>query len=87
MSASSEIDTAVRTGKPVRLHTCEGEVLVAKVLACDGDVLRYTVVRSSQPERYAVCDSTGFRLRIEDIERATVLNSEQAERSGRRRGR
>ncbi len=79
------IRQASQSGRPVRLHTCAGEVLVAHVLDCDGAELRYTVVHSSQPERYAVCDSTGFCLRFEEVERARLLSKDQAERSGKRR--
>ncbi len=85
VSPANEIHEAVRTGRPVRLHTHEGEVLVARVLGYDGLEVRYTVVRSSHPERYAICDSTGFSLRLDEIERAAVLSEEQAEHSGRRR--
>ena len=36
--------------------------------------LVYAVLTSSHPERYAVCDSTGFTLAIEEIERIQVLD-------------
>ena len=85
METACTIEAAFETGRPVRLHTHQGEVLVARVIACDADELRYTVVRSSHPERYAICDSTGFALRIDQIDRATILSEDQAERSGRRR--
>ena len=74
MAAPSEIVEAARKGKAVRLHKSDGEVLVVQVLGYDEDVLTYTVLTSSHPERYAVCDSTGFRLSHGEIERARVLD-------------
>lgn len=73
MSVSAEIARAVRTGQPVRLHTRDGEVVVARVLSYDGQRVVYSAVTSSRPERYAVCDSTGFALPLEQIERAKLL--------------
>jgi hypothetical protein len=68
--------TALRDGRLVRVHLRDGEVLVARVLQLDADELVYAAVRSSHPERYAVCDSTGFRVPRGAIERAALLRPE-----------
>ncbi|MFI5314863.1 MAG: hypothetical protein ACHQ6T_04125 [Myxococcota bacterium] len=65
---------AFETGRSVRLHARDGEVLVARILAFDERELRFAVVTSSRPERYAVCDSTGFLRRFDELERAVVLD-------------
>lgn len=77
---------AVQTGCPVRLHTRDGEVLVARILDADERGVRFAVVTSSRPERYGVCDSTGFLQDWDEIERATLLAQGQ-ERSPSRRSR
>jgi hypothetical protein len=77
---------AFETGRSVRLHARDGEVLVARILAFDELELRFAVVTSSRPERYAVCDSTGFLRRFDELERAVVLDSPD-EKRGRRRHR
>jgi hypothetical protein len=71
-----ELAEAFERGKPVRIHALDGEVLVARVLELDREGVRFAVVTSSRPERYAVCDSTGFVLRFDELERAVVLESE-----------
>jgi hypothetical protein len=86
MEVAAALERAQAGGYPVRLHTREGEVVVARVLAWDGARVRYVVIHSSRPERYAVCDSTGFELAAQDIERASVLSEAQAQRQARRRG-
>jgi hypothetical protein len=58
---------------PLRLHTEDGEVLVARVLHFDDAELVYVPVESSRPERYAVCDSTGFTIPLRSIRRAQIL--------------
>jgi hypothetical protein len=40
----------------------------------------YTVLSSSRPERYAVCDSTGFVIPISEIERARLLEEPRRSR-------
>ena len=65
-----ELRAAAAQGHCVRVHLLDGEVLVARVLHVDARELVYAVVRSSRPERYAVCDSTGFRVARDAIERA-----------------
>ncbi len=73
MSVPNELRRDRDSGKPVRVHRQDGEVLVAKVLHCEDRELVYAVLTSSRPERYAVCDSTGFRLALDEIERVQVL--------------
>ena len=65
---SSEIAIAFETGQPVRLHAGDGEVLVARILSYDADEICFM-------ERYAVCDSTGFRRRWHEIERAVLVSA------------
>lgn len=76
---------AFETGRSVRLHARDGEVLVARILAFDEQELRFAVVTSSRPERYAVCDSTGFLRRFDELERAVVLDSPDGRRNPRAR--
>jgi hypothetical protein len=64
---------AVASGRPVRLHARDGEVLVARILDADERGFRFAVVTSSRPERYGVCDSTGFLRDWDEIERVTLL--------------
>jgi hypothetical protein len=75
---------AVQSGCPVRLHARDGEVLVARILDADEDGFRFAVVTSSRPERYGVCDSTGFLREWDEIERATPL-AEGQQRPSRHR--
>jgi len=72
---STTIARALETGQPVRLHAEDGEVLVARILSFDDDEIRFTVITSSRPERYAVCDSTGFRRAWHEIERAVLVST------------
>ena len=67
------LESAAETGRSVRIHLRDGEVVVARVLGVDGDVLVYAALQSSRPERYAVCDSTGARTRLDTIERAVLV--------------
>ncbi len=73
MSVPEEIVTAAGSGQPIRLHTRDGEVLVARVLQFDERELRYLVLTSSRPERYAVCDSTGFTLPMDELQKVVLL--------------
>ena len=82
MHVPPEIVRARETGQPVRVHTTEGEVLVARVLSYNEMELVYTVLTSSRPERYAVCDSTGFVIPISEIERARLLEEPRRSRHG-----
>ena len=72
---TSTIARALETGAPVRLHLRDGEVLVARILSYDEEEIRFAVVHSSRPERYGVCDSTGFRRAWEDLERAALVSA------------
>jgi hypothetical protein len=72
----------MQTGRPVRLHLRDGEVVVARILDFDAERLRFAPIQSSRPERYAVCDSTGFVLAFADLARAVLLSEP---RSARRR--
>lgn len=78
-----EVVRAFESGRDLRLHARDGEVLVARVLAFDDVEVRFAVITSSRPERYAVCDSTGAVLRFDELERAVVLEP-RAERKTRR---
>jgi hypothetical protein len=71
---STTIARALETGQPVRLHAQDGEVLVARILSYDDAEICFTVVTSSRPERYAVCDSTGFRRAWHEIARAILVS-------------
>jgi hypothetical protein len=75
-----EVAAALQTGRPVRLHLRDGEVLVARILDFDAERLRFAPIQSSRPERYAVCDSTGFVVPFADIERAVVVSESRARR-------
>jgi hypothetical protein len=85
MAIAAEIDRASRSGCPVRVHTADGEVVVARVLAFDGCELLYAAITTNRPERYAVCDSTGFVLALEEIESAQVVREARPRRRGRPR--
>ncbi len=75
MPIPPQIVRAAETGQPIRVHTADGEVLVARVLAYDDGELTYLVLTSSRPERYAVCDSTGFVLPMRSIEKVSLLRA------------
>jgi hypothetical protein len=51
---------SARTGTPVRLHIADGEVIVARILEHGPAEVVYAVITSSRPEKYALCDATGF---------------------------
>lgn len=76
LGVDATLAAAATTGGLVRVHLRDGEVLVARVLHVDAHALTYAVVRSSRPERYAVCDSTGFRVERSQVERAVGLRPE-----------
>jgi hypothetical protein len=73
------IETLVRrakeSGGALRLHTRAGEVIVARVLHADDGRVRCLVLRSSRPENYAQCDSTGLELALEDITCASPVRA------------
>jgi hypothetical protein len=70
---SEVLQSAVETGRSVRIHLSDGEVVVARVLSVDFEEVVYAALTSSRPERYAVCDSTGARARLDAVERAVLL--------------
>jgi len=80
---AEELAKAFESGRAVRIHARDGEVLVARVLELDREAVRFAVVTSSRPERYAVCDSTGFVRRLDELERAVVLESQPRARRAR----
>ena len=47
--------------------------MVARILGVDDEEFRFAPITSSRPERYAVCDSTGFVRRFDELERAVML--------------
>ena len=61
------LEEATEAETPVRIQRTDGEEILARVLGRDGDVLLYAVYTSTHPERYGVCDSTGFRLSLTEI--------------------
>ena len=76
MPVLSELESARDTGAAVRLHTVDGEVVIAQVISLHPDELVYAPITSSRPERYAVCDSTGFSLALDDIQRAELVKGQ-----------
>jgi hypothetical protein len=74
------VAAALESGRPVRLHLRDGEVIVAHVLQFDDQELRFVPITSSRPERYGVCDSTGFVRRFDEIERAVIVDPPRARR-------
>jgi hypothetical protein len=86
MPAPSEVAEAQKTRRSLRVHTRDGEVLVCRVLAFDDSELTYAVETSSRPERYAVCDSTGFTLAWEEIERIALTPDRPGRRAPRGAG-
>jgi hypothetical protein len=73
VSIPVEIVQARESGRPVRLVRSDGEILVLRVISYDDEQLLYAVFTSSHPERYGVCDSTGFALDLAEIEGVTLL--------------
>jgi hypothetical protein len=72
---SELLEAAQRERRSVRLHLADGEVLTALVLHWDDESVLYAPLQSSRPERYAVCDSTGFAVSMTDIQRAQLLRA------------
>ena len=64
---------ALAEGRDVRLHLHDGEVVEARLIWVEEPGLCYAALRSSHPERYAVCDSTGVELTFGSIARASVI--------------
>jgi hypothetical protein len=67
------LQNAVETGRSVRIHLDDGEVVVARVLSVDHHEVVYAALQSSRPERYAVCDSTGARARLDTVAQVVLL--------------
>jgi hypothetical protein len=67
------VAAAQRQDECIRLHLRDGEVVTARVLGWDGEALVYAPLTSSRPERYALCDATGYSVALESIERAALL--------------
>lgn len=82
MGVPREIERAAATGQPIRVHTADGEVFVGRLLAYDEEAITYIALSSSHPERYAVCDSTGFSIRFEAIERVVLLREAGSAKRG-----
>jgi len=80
-SIAELIAGAQREQRRLRLHLHDGEVVTVQVIGCDQTELTYAPLQSSRPERYAVCDSTGFTVPLAAIERAQLVAA------GRRRTR
>ena len=74
-AAIAVIASAHREGKAVRIQRRDGEELVVRVLHHDVQTLVYAVYTSTHPERYAVCDSTGFTVPLAEIERVQMLRN------------
>jgi len=72
---SEVIEAAQDSDRPLRILRSDGEEILAKVLGRDGDVLLYAVYTSTHPERYGVCDSTGFRLPLREIQSASLSDA------------
>jgi hypothetical protein len=79
-----EVLESLRSGRALRVHTRDGEVVVCRVLSFDERELVYAALESSRPERYAVCDSTGFCLAWDAIDRVALTGGARARRAPRR---
>jgi hypothetical protein len=66
---------SARTGTPVRLHIADGEVVVARILEHGPHEVVYAVITSSRPEKYALCDATGFVVPLDAIRNAALLRA------------
>lgn len=76
-ATSTVIARALERGQPVRLHARDGEVLVARILSYDEREIRFAVLRSTEPERYAICDATGFHRAWDELERAVLVSARE----------
>ena len=68
------IQEAARTGRAVRLHIVDGEVLVARIMDPGPAEVVYAVVTSSRPEKYAFCDATGFAVPLDAVQKASFVS-------------
>ena len=48
-------------------------MLVARVLNCDDHEVVYVVITSSKPEKYAICDATGFAIPLQQVAKTRLL--------------
>ena len=71
--ATDDLEQAAASGQPIRIHTRDGEVLVARVLNCDEHEIVYAVITSSTPEKYAICDATGFAIPLQEVAKTRLL--------------
>ena len=85
MAVSELIQRGARSGQAIRVYLTDGEEIVARVLNHDEDQLVYLVETSTHPERYAVCDSTGFVVEIARIARVEELSKDEQARIEERR--
>ena len=76
------IADAARTGGAVRLHLEDGEVVVARILDPGPDEIVYLPEHSSRPEKYAVCDATGFSVPAEAILEVSPVRSRKRRSGG-----
>jgi hypothetical protein len=60
-------------------------VVVARILQHNPREVMYAVVTSSRPEKYALCDATGFIIPLDAIQKASVLWGPSRGRSGPRK--
>jgi hypothetical protein len=74
---------SARTGTPARLHIADGEVIVARILEHGPTEVVYAVITSSRPEKYAVCDATGFIVPLDAIRSAVLLAPSSRSRRGK----
>ena len=70
---AEHVAQAATSGRHVRIHTSDGEVVVARILFYDEDEVIYAPITSSRPERYAVCDATGFGIPFSAIIKTQLL--------------
>jgi hypothetical protein len=80
---AERISEAARTGGSVRLHLEDGEVVVARILDPGPDEVVYVPEHSSRPEKYAVCDATGFSVPSDAILEVSPVRARKGG-SGRR---
>ena len=79
-AVSEALEEALRGQKALRIERDDGEVIVAQVLRYETRALFYAVYTSTHPERYGVCDSTGFRLDLAEIRTVEILERPPVQR-------
>ena len=73
--ARASLTRAHEERKALRIARADGEEIVARLLAYDAETLTIAVHTSTHPERYAVCDSTGFELALAEVLEVEVLDN------------